>query len=95
MAGTRRGDFYVDDTCIGCGACEHACPGRVDALYKIGDDFLGRFAIDLDECINCGKCVPLCPVDCIHDAREEGIVETPGGWTKIRALHEWAARDSS
>lgn len=92
MARTRRGDFYVDDTCIGCGACEHACPGRVDALFKMPDDFLGRFAIDQDECINCGKCVPLCPVDCIHDAREEGVVEGVGGYTKIRDLRDWAAR---
>jgi formate hydrogenlyase subunit 6/NADH:ubiquinone oxidoreductase subunit I len=92
MTSTRRGDFYIDDSCIGCGACEHACPGKVDAIFKKPDDFIGRFAISLEECINCGKCVPLCPVDCIHDAREDGIVEPDSGWTKIHKLHDWAAR---
>lgn len=66
---TRAGHFFIDETCIGCGACEHACPGKVDAVHQIEGDFLGRYAIVLDECIDCGFCVPLCPVDCIHDAR--------------------------
>lgn len=95
MTRSRSGDFYIDDTCIGCGACEHACPGRVDAIFKKPDDFIGRFMIAQEECINCGKCVPLCPVDCIHDARSEGVVEGEGGYTKIRSLHEWAARSQS
>ena len=51
--------------------------GKVDAIYRVDGDFLGRFAIVLEECIDCGFCVPLCPVDCIHDARTQGIVEGP------------------
>lgn len=95
MARTRRGDFYIDDTCIGCGACEHACPGKVDAIFKTPGDFIGRFYIEAEDCINCGKCVPLCPVDCIHDAREEGVVEGEGGYTVIRSLEQWAQRSGT
>ena len=92
MARTRIGHFWIDATCIGCGACDHACPGKVDAIYKIEGDFTGRFAIVLEDCIDCGFCVPMCPVDCIHDARKEDIdAATDSGWSKIRELQSWAA----
>jgi len=88
------GHFYIDATCIGCGACDHACPGKVDAIYEVPQDFLGRFAIRLEDCIDCGICVPLCPVACIHDARAEGITEGKGAYVKIRELQAWAERQS-
>lgn len=93
----RVGHFYIDETCIGCGACDHACPGKVDAVYAVPGDFLGRFAIVLEECIDCALCVPLCPVDCIHDARTEDMDrgEGTGGYTRIKELQAWArARDA-
>ena len=76
MARQKNGHFYIDETCIGCGACD--------------GDFLGRFAIVVEDCIDCGFCVPMCPVDCIHDARQEGVVEGSGGYTKIKELQAWA-----
>ena len=90
MPKEKFGHFYIDPTCIGCGACDHACPGKVDAIYRVETDYLGRFAIVADECINCGICVPLCPVKCIHDARTEGVVEGEGGYTRILELQAWA-----
>jgi len=86
----RSGHFYIDQTCIGCGACEHACPGKVDAIYPVDGDYLGRLAIDLAECIDCGFCEPLCPVACIHDARSEGIVAGSGGYARLAELQAWA-----
>ncbi len=86
----KSGHFYIDESCIGCGACDHACPGKVDAIYAVKDDFLGRFAIVIDECIDCGFCIPLCPVDCIHDARTEDIPEGIAGYERIHELQSWA-----
>ena len=90
MTKPRIGHYYINETCIGCGACDHACPGKVDAIYPVEGDFLGRFAIRLEDCIDCNLCVPLCPVACIHDARSAGIVEGSGGCTRIRGLQAWA-----
>jgi electron transport complex protein RnfB len=87
------GHFYIDkDVCIGCGACDHACPGKVDAIHVIPGDFLGRFTIELEPCIDCGFCVPLCPVDCIHDGRVEPgaavATEAPSGLAAWKARRE-------
>ena len=51
--------FKVTDDCIGCGACEFACP--TGALSKT-DSFLGVFVIDPYLCDDCEVCVDKCPV---------------------------------
>jgi len=84
------GHFYIDETCISCGACDHACPGKIDAIFEVAGDYLGRFAIKLEECIDCGLCVPMCPVACIHDARDQGVQPGSGAYMKIRELQAWA-----
>ena len=89
MAG-RVGHHYIDESCIGCGACDHACPGKVDAIGPVEGDYLGRFVIRLEDCIDCGFCIPMCPIACIHDGRAEGLTEASGGYTRIRELQAWA-----
>ncbi len=94
MAKADKGYFYIDETCIACGACDHACPAQVEAIYRVETDFLGRFAIREEECINCGICVPLCPVRCIHDARERGVAGGSGGYKSIDELQAWARQNA-
>ncbi len=53
----------IEDACIGCGACEFACPES--ALHKT-DSFLGLFEIDPFTCNDCGDCVSKCPVVAIE-----------------------------
>jgi NAD-dependent dihydropyrimidine dehydrogenase PreA subunit len=49
----------LEDSCIGCGGCEFACP--TGALTKT-DSYLGLFTIDPFLCDDCQECVPKCPV---------------------------------
>ena len=53
----------LEDVCIGCGACEFACPAG--ALSKT-DTYLGSFTIDPYLCDDCNECVPKCPVMAIE-----------------------------
>ena len=49
----------IEEECIGCGACEFACPR--EALRKT-DTFLGLFIINPLTGDDCGDCIEKCPV---------------------------------
>ncbi len=46
--------FFIEDSCIACGACQPECP--VDCISE-GDIYV----IDADSCIDCGACANVCP----------------------------------
>jgi NAD-dependent dihydropyrimidine dehydrogenase PreA subunit len=46
--------------CLGCGACEFACPR---GAISQGTDFRVAYVVDPLLCNDCGDCIPVCPVD--------------------------------
>ncbi len=53
--------FVVDDSaCVGCGACEGACP---TGAIKVE----GTASINPDDCVSCGACAGTCPCGAINE----------------------------
>ena len=52
-------DFYVEDSCIGCGKCERACP-----LNNI--KMVDKKPVWSDQCTHCMACIGNCPVNAIQ-----------------------------
>ena len=55
-----------DQECLGCGACESACP---QGAVSQGAGFPVAYEIDPLLCNDCGRCLQICPV--------EGLVVDP------------------
>ena len=53
------------DKCVGCGACESACPFGAISVKD------GKAVVDGEKCRFCGSCVEACPVKAISMQKEE------------------------
>jgi len=53
------------DKCVGCGACEGACPFGALSVKE------GKAVVDMAQCRFCGSCVSTCPVNAISMQKEE------------------------
>ncbi len=69
-ARTRARHILWMDKCIGCRACQLACPADAIKMYKVEGDYpknrLKIFpGIDYSRCVYCGLCVEACPVNAL------------------------------
>ena len=49
--------YRITEECLGCGACEKACP--LEAIAKASN----KYVIDENKCISCGTCAGVCPIE--------------------------------
>ncbi len=67
---TRARHLLRMDKCIGCRACQLACPADAIKMYKIEGDYPKNRAkifpgIDYSRCTYCGLCVEACPTNAL------------------------------
>ncbi|MEA3253953.1 MAG: 4Fe-4S binding protein, partial [Chloroflexota bacterium] len=62
---------FVEEECIGCGACAQVCPGRAIDVTDVvsGNTGKRKLTVHYDHCIFCGQCQRYCTT-------EKGIVLT-------------------
>lgn len=68
------------ELCIGCSACELACP--VKAIEAI----MGRYCVEATTCNDCGKCIDDCPtgaVDCYIEVERTYTKDEQSEWTLL------------
>ncbi len=54
--------LYINETCIGCGACLRICP-----VEAVTGEQKQRHVIDPSKCIECSACGRVCPTGSITD----------------------------
>ncbi len=56
---------YIDEECIGCGACAQVCPARaIEVTEKVdGSSGKRKFTLRYDHCIFCGQCHRYCTTE--------------------------------
>lgn len=62
---------FIDEECIGCGACAQVCPARAIQVVDVVQDGVGQRTLTIrhDHCIFCGQCHRFCTT-------QEGVILT-------------------
>lgn len=54
------GDYYIDETCSGCGECIGKCPQKCIDMSAV------PYVILQEHCLRCGNCQEVCPCKAVH-----------------------------
>lgn len=54
------GDYYIDETCSGCGECLKKCPQKCIDMSAV------PYVILQEHCLRCGNCQEVCPCKAVH-----------------------------
>jgi len=84
--------------CLGCGACEYACPEKKIKLIDFIDQGIRPVVLPTGDCSGCSDCVTVCPgVGVSHDPMmktAEGVINMlTEGWGPVLEIWEGHATD--
>ncbi|WP_104428920.1 Coenzyme F420 hydrogenase/dehydrogenase, beta subunit C-terminal domain [Methylobacter tundripaludum] len=84
--------------CLGCGACEYACPEKKIKLINFIDQGIRPVVLPTGDCSGCSDCVTVCPgVGVSHDPMmktAEGVINMlTEGWGPVLEIWEGHATD--
>jgi len=61
---------FIEDKCMGCGACVEVCPAAARDIIDDKDKKIRRITHYRERCIYCGQCVSACPTEALKHTTE-------------------------